>query len=161
MIPYEEFLMETIPYFVDNHKRLTVEKESIKPLGLVQTPQSFYNADLFQFNLFSESDIPNEQDFFSREVNVYHNVYGAAIYTGSNTVISRQAIEDAGGFPTNTITEDFQLGAQINMAGYQNISTSEPMASGLTPTDIPSILKQRIRWDYLRFFSLNLIISDF
>lgn len=32
------------------------------------------------------------------------------------------------------------------MTGYQNISTLEPMASGLTPTDIPSILKQRVRW---------------
>lgn len=32
------------------------------------------------------------------------------------------------------------------MTGYQNISTLEPMASGLTPTDMPSILKQRVRW---------------
>lgn len=146
MIPYADFLMETVPYFIDNQNRIQKNNENIKPLGLVQTPQSFYNADLFQFNLFSEGDIPNEQDFFSREVNVYNSAHGAAIYTGSNTVISRQAIVDAGGFPTNTITEDFQLGAQINMAGYQNISTLEPMASGLTPTDIPSILKQRIRW---------------
>lgn len=146
MIPYADFLMETVPYFIDNQNRIQKNNENIKPLGLVQTPQSFYNADLFQFNLFSEGDIPNEQDFFSREVNVYNSAHGAAIYTGSNTVISREAIVDAGGFPTNTITEDFQLGAQINMAGYQNISTLEPMASGLTPTDIPSILKQRIRW---------------
>lgn len=146
MIPYADFLMETVPYFIDNQNRIQKNNENIKPLGLVQTPQSFYNADLFQFNLFSEGDIPNEQDFFSREVNVYNSAHGAAIYTGSNTVISRQAIVDAGGFPTNTITEDFQLGAQINMASYQNISTLEPMASGLTPTDIPSILKQRIRW---------------
>ena len=145
MIPYSDFLTETVPYFVDNAKRRQAG-EDIKPLGLVQTPQSFYNADSFQFNLFSEVVIPNEQDFFSREVNVYHNAHGAAIYTGSNTMIARQAIVDAGGFPTNTITEDFQLGAQINMAGYQNLSTLEPKASGLTPTDIPSILKQRIRW---------------
>jgi cellulose synthase (UDP-forming) len=145
MIPYADFLTATVPFFVDNAKRRR-SGEDIKPLGLVQTPQSFYNADSFQFNLFSEVDIPNEQDFFSREVNVYHNAHGAAIYTGSNTLIDRQAILDAGGFPTNTITEDFQLGAQMNMAGYQNISTLEPKASGLTPTDIPSILKQRIRW---------------
>lgn len=30
------------------------------------------------------------------------------------------------------------------MAGYQNIFTLESMASGLTPTDISSILKQRV-----------------
>lgn len=145
MIPYSNFLMETVPYFIENKKQIKAKKK-VKPLGLVQTPQSFYNADSFQFNLFSEQDIPNEQDFFSREVNVFNNAHGAAIYTGSNTVISRQAIEDAGGFPTDTITEDFELGALINMQGYKNISTLEPLASGLTPTDVSSVLKQRIRW---------------
>lgn len=145
MIPYSDFLLETVPYFIENLIQRR-NNDSIKPLGLVQTPQSFYNADLFQFNLFSESHIPNEQDFFSREVNVYNNAHDAAIYTGSNTVIARSAIEEAGGFPTDTITEDFELGALINMQGYKNISTLEPMASGLTPTDVPSVLKQRIRW---------------
>ncbi|MGK0718596.1 glycosyltransferase family 2 protein [Aerococcus urinaeequi] len=136
----------------------------MKPLGLVQTPQSYYNVDLFQFNLFSEGDIPNEQNFFSREVNLYNSARGAAIHTGSNTVISRQAIVDVEGFPTNTITEDFQLGAQINMAGYQNISTLEPMASGLPPTDIPSILKQRIRWErggVQSIFNIRVVDTDF
>ena len=88
---------------------LSYSNENIKPLSLVQTPQSYYNVDLFQFNLFSEGDIPNEQNFLSREVNVYNSAHGAASYTGSNTVISRQAIVDAGNFPTNTITETFNL----------------------------------------------------
>lgn len=145
MIPYSDFLMETVPYFVENKGQLNAGGK-VKPLGLLQTPQSFYNADLFQFNLFSEGSMTNEQDFFSREVNVLNNAHDAAIYTGSNTVIARQAIVDAGGFPTDTITEDFELGALINSQGYKSISTLEPMASGLTPTDIPSTLKQRVRW---------------
>lgn len=145
MIPYSDFLMDTVPYFVENQKQLG-NGEKVKPLGLVQTPQSFYNADLFQFNLFSETSMTNEQDFFSREVNVLNNAHDAAVYTGSNTVILRQAIDDAGGFPTDTITEDFELGALINGQGYKSISTLEPKASGLTPTDISSTLKQRIRW---------------
>ncbi|MCA9765903.1 MAG: glycosyltransferase [Carnobacterium sp.] len=140
MIPYSGFLMETVPYFIN-----PIE-ENEKPIGLVQTPQSFYNADLFQYNLFAEESIPNEQDFFSREVNVLNNAHDCAIYTGSNTLILRQAIVDAGGFPTDTITEDFELGVIINTCGYKTISTLEPMASGLTPKDIPGVLKQRIRW---------------
>jgi cellulose synthase (UDP-forming) len=145
MIPYSDFLLETVPYFIGNAKERE-EDERIKPLGFVQTPQSFYNEDVFQYNLFSGNSIPNEQDFFSREVNILYNAQDAAIYTGSNTVLSRQAIVDAGGFPTDTITEDFELGALINSKGYKSISTLEPMASGLTPTDIPSVLKQRVRW---------------
>lgn len=139
MIPYSDFLLETVPYFVK-------QEENEKPLGFVQTPQSFYNPDLFQFNFFSEENLPNEQDFFSREVNILNNAHDAAMYTGSNTVLLRKAIYDAGGFPTNTITEDFELGARINAKGYRSISTTEPMASGLTPMDIPSMFKQRIRW---------------
>lgn len=54
MIPRREFLVKTVPYFFIPEKKM----------GLIQTPQSFYNQDLFQFNLFSEKDIPNEQDFF-------------------------------------------------------------------------------------------------
>lgn len=113
---------------------------------MIQTPQSFYNADIFQFNLFSESTLPNEQDFFSKEINVCNNSHGAAVYTGSNTLIFRKAIEDVGGFPTDTITEDFELGVRMNAAGYVNYSTKSPMASGLTPTDLKSVIKQRARW---------------
>lgn len=138
MIPYSNFLLETVPYFI--------QQEDKKKLGFVQTPQSFYNPDLFQFNFFSEKSIPNEQDFFSREINVLNNAHEAAVYTGSNTVLLREAIDKVGGFPTDTITEDFELGALINAQGYSSISTLEPMASGLTPMDIPSMFKQRIRW---------------
>ncbi|KRK79197.1 glycosyltransferase family 2 protein [Companilactobacillus nodensis] len=148
MIPYSEFLLETVPYFVQNEKEGQQEDppKDWQPIGLVQTPQSFYNADIFQYNLFSENSIPNEQDYFSREVNVLNNAHGAAIYTGSNTVLSRAAIEAAGGFPTDTITEDFELSMRINAQGFKNISTIEPMASGLTPVDFKSVMKQRIRW---------------
>ena len=145
MIPYSNFLLETVPFFVENQNTRN-QDEKTKPLGLVQTPQSFYNADLFQFNLFVEQNVANEQDFFSREINILNNAHGAAIYTGSNTVLSREAIMQAGGFPTDTITEDFELGARMNIAGYQNLSTLSPMASGLTPVDIPSMIKQRVRW---------------
>ncbi|EOT49295.1 hypothetical protein OMY_00223 [Enterococcus sulfureus ATCC 49903] len=145
MIPYTEFLMETVPYFIENVQQ-RLEDEQVKPLGFVQTPQSFYNPDVFQYNLFSEDNIPNEQDFFSKEINVFNNAHDTAIYTGSNTVLSREAIAAAGGFPTDTITEDFELGALINSEGYKSISTLEPMASGLTPYDIPSVINQRIRW---------------
>lgn len=147
MIPYREFLLETVPYFVEQVEAYENGDDYDKSkVGLIQTPQSFYNADIFQFNLFSESTLPNEQDFFSKEINVCNNSHGAAVYTGSNTVIFRKAIEDVGGFPTDTITEDFELGVRMNAAGYVNYSTKSPMASGLTPTDLKSVIKQRARW---------------
>ena len=155
MIARKEFLLETVPYFFlprvvheGDTWRLRGQEE-IDPnykIGFIQTPQSFYNPDLFQFNLYAEQNIPNEQDFFSREINVMRNSTNAVAYTGSNTVISRQALEEIGGFPTDTITEDFETGIKIQSKGYTTYSTLRPLASGLAPTSIRSMVTQRVRW---------------
>ena len=155
MIPRRTFLMKTVPYFLlptfikeDGiwRKRTTEEIDENYKIGLIQTPQSFYNPDLFQFNLYSEDSIPNEQDFFSREVNIMRNSSNAIAYTGSNTVISRQAMIDIGGFPLHTITEDFETSIRIQKEHYITYATSQVQAAGLTTTDFKSMIKQRKRW---------------
>jgi len=156
MIARRSFLMDTVPYFSlprvhreQDGTWVRRKPDQIDPdykIGFIQTPQSFYNPDLFQFNLYSEHTIPNEQDFFSREINVMRNSSNAVAYTGSNTVISRQALLEIGGFPTDTITEDFETGIKIQSKGYTAYSTLEPLASGLSPTSIKSMVTQRVRW---------------
>lgn len=155
MIPRSNFLMETVPYFSlpvmifeDGVWRKRTEEE-IDPdykIGFVQTPQSFYNPDLFQFNFFAEANIPNEQDYFFREVNVGRSRSNSAIYAGSNTVISRKALEEVGGIRTKTITEDFATGIDIQAAGYTCFAIDKVLASGLAPDDFPNLIKQRQRW---------------
>lgn len=147
MIPRHEFLLDTVAYFVDQEikNRELEEKERIK-IGFIQTPQSFYNPDLFQFNLFSESRIPNEQDYFYKDVQVARNKSNCVIYGGSNTVISREALNDVGGFFTKSITEDFATGIKIQQKGYICYAINKVLASGLSPTDLKSLINQRIRW---------------
>lgn len=151
MIPFSTFLEVTVPYFIKSESG-SVNSENYKsstqnlPLGFIQTPQSFYNADIFQFNLFSEKLIPNEQDFFSRDINLLNNSTNSAIFTGSNALFLRQAVVDAGYFPVDTLTEDFELGARINMAGYRSYATATPQASGVTPTTMKEVIQQRQRW---------------
>lgn len=136
MIPLHDFLMATVPYFF-----LPNEK-----IGFIQTPQSFYNADLFQYNLYSEGRLPNEQDYFFRDINVGRNHTNTPIYAGSNTVISREALEDAGGFYTGVITEDFATGIMIQNEGYACYAIDEIHAIGLAPSDLKGLIKQRERW---------------
>lgn len=147
MIPQHEFLVDTVAYFVDQEikNRELEEKDRIK-IGFIQTPQSFYNPDLFQFNLFSESRIPNEQDYFYKDVQVARNKSNCVIYGGSNTVISREALNDVGGFFTKSITEDFATGIKIQQKGYICYAINKVLASGLSPTDLKSLINQRIRW---------------
>lgn len=156
MIGRHTFLTETVPYFYLPFLQRTKDggwaprpRDQVDPdfrIGLVQTPQSFYNPDLFQFNLYAENYIPNEQDYFSREVNQMRNSGNAIAYTGSNTLISRQALEDIGGFPTDTITEDFETGLKIQAAGYTCYATDKVQAAGLSTTSIKSMITQRVRW---------------
>src|SRR5699024_756012 len=145
MIPYQTFLLHSVPYFIKN-KNDRIEDDQVKTLGFLQTPQSFYNADIFQYNLFSEKTATNEQDFFSRDINILNGSNGVAIFTGSGALFMREAVNEAGGFPEKTLTEDFELGVRINMAGYTSISTLEPESSGMTPMDVRSVIKQRVRW---------------
>ncbi|MDC7290150.1 glycosyltransferase [Blautia schinkii] len=167
MIPTHDFLMETVPYiFLPQVKKLedgtwikrTEEEIDEKyKIGYIQTPQSFYNPDLFQFNFYSEGRIPNEQDFFFREINVGRNGANAALYAGSNTLISREALNEVGGIATGTITEDFETGIRIQAEGYTCYALDIPLAHGLAPTDIDSLIKQRIRWGRGCVYSLRRI----
>ena len=147
MIPMHDFLMATVPYFLKKEQaRKDGSDEEYEKIGFVQTPQSFYNLDLFQFNLYSENRIPNEQDYFYRDIQLSRNKTNSVIYGGSNTVILREALEEVGGFYTRSITEDFATGILIQSKGYICYAIPEVHASGLSPTDLKSLVKQRERW---------------
>ena len=135
MIPMHDFLTACVPYFCAEEK-----------VGFVQTPQSFYNPDLFQYNLFSEGRIPNEQDYFYRDIQVSRNKSNSVIYGGSNTMISRDALVKIGGFYTKVITEDFATGMMIQSKGYRCYAIDQVHASGLSPADLKSLINQRKRW---------------
>lgn len=156
MIPSSEFLMRTVPYFFlpkmekqeDDEWRL-LDEDEIDPdykIGFIQSPQSFYNPDLFQYNLYSEQNIPNEQDFFFVEANVAKNYDNISIYAGSNTVLSREALEAVGGFAVESITEDFLTGLMILESGYRNFAIPDQLAHGLSPDSVSALLSQRERW---------------
>lgn len=147
MIPQSEFLLKTIPYFVDAQMKNQNKKEENKiKLGFVQTPQTFYNPDLFQFNLFSERIIPNEQDYFYKDIQRSRTRTNSVIYGGTNTVLAREALEKIGGFYTEAITEDFATGILIQKAGYVSLGVDDGLASGMSVTDLPGLIQQRIRW---------------
>lgn len=152
MIPLHDFLMEMIPYFfLPYYEEIEGEWKQKKisdkeHIGFIQAPQSFYNADLFQYYLYAESKVPNEQDYFYRDVQLARNQTNSAIYGGSNTVISREALLEVGGFFTGVITEDFATGISIQAKGYRCYAISKILAIGLAPTDLKSLIKQRERW---------------
>ena len=135
MIVHPDFLMKTVPFFIEDSK-----------MGFVQTPHRFYNVDTFQYNMFAEERIPNEQDLFHTLIQNGRAQHNAVIYAGSNTVISRAALVETGGFETGTITEDIATGMKLQAKGFHSTFVNETLAMGLAPFNISDVITQRIRW---------------
>lgn len=147
MIPKSDFLLKTIPYFIDARQRAASDpKKAHIRLGFIQTPQCFYDPDVFQHALYCENNVPNEQNFFYQRIEPARTSTNSVIYGGSNTIISREAIEKIGGFYTDSITEDFATGLLIEAAGYVSLGLPEPLASGRTPHTFREHIQQRTRW---------------
>ncbi len=147
MIVQRNFLMQTIPYFIDSERRNAgLPKDEQIKLGLLQTPQCFHDPDVFQHGLYAEDCIPNEQDYFYRTIEAAKTSSNSVIYGGSNTVLAREALEAAGGFYTGSITEDFATGLLIESAGYVSLGLPRPLASGSTPHTFAEHIQQRTRW---------------
>ncbi len=135
MMPKENFLLRTVPYFVADEK-----------VGFVQTPQHFYKKDIFQRSLPRRYVPQNEQDYFYQVIQKTKNSSNSVILAGSNTLLRRSAVETIGGFVTGTLTEDFSTGIELEKKGFVGISIDEVLADGLPPMDFGSLIKQRRRW---------------
>jgi len=134
MIPKKSIALDMIYYFEDSKT------------GFVQSPQVFYNNDVYQNNLKVGKFVPNEQDFFMRNTQEKRAAYNAVLHVGSNAVFRREAIEAIGGIPTASITEDMATGMLIQAKGYKSFFVNKPLALGLSVENISDQIKQRDRW---------------
>ena len=134
MIPKKSIAMDMIYYFEDSKTEF------------VQSPQVFYNNDVYQNNLNVGNFVPNEQDFFMRNTQEKRAAYNAVLHVGSNAVFRREAIEAIGGIPTASITEDMATGMLIQAKGYKSYFVNKPLALGLSVENISDQIKQRDRW---------------
>lgn len=135
MIPRENLLEASVGLFMAD-----------PALGLAQAPQAFHNEDPFQYNLFSGGRLPNEQDFFMREIQGGYERFNATMYVGSNAVFRRSAIESIGGFVTGGLTEDFATGVLFQAKHIRIAFIGEIIAAGLAAEDVADLMKQRDRW---------------
>jgi peptidoglycan-N-acetylglucosamine deacetylase len=70
------------------------------------------------------------------------------VVPGAIGAFRKQAIEDAGGFTTDTLAEDCDLTIRILKEGY--VITDEPKAIAMTeaPETVKQFMKQRFRWSF-------------
>lgn len=133
-IPQTSFLTRTVGFFQNSR------------IGLVQTPQSFYNPDPIAYNLDLAEQIPPEDEIFYRHVQPMRDGVGSVVCVGTSFVVRRQALDAIGGFVTESLSEDYFTGIRIAAAGYQLIYLNEKLSQGLAPESLAAYAKQRLRW---------------
>ena len=132
MLPKPEFLQRTVGYFAD------------RQVAFVQTPQVYYNQDMYQYNL--HKPLPNEQDFFMREIQEARAAHNAVLHVGTNALFRKEYVLKIGGYPDWSITEDMAVGMMLQAAGYRSVFVNEELVYGLSATTFSELVKQRDRW---------------
>ncbi|MDD3593361.1 MAG: glycosyltransferase [Candidatus Gastranaerophilales bacterium] len=132
--PVSTFLRETVYYFAD---------ESV---ALVQTPQYFLNLDAVQKNLNMPNFLSNEQDIFYNVMQPGLSKFDAVFCGGTNIIIRRKTLEDIGGFPSGSVTEDSLLGLIFHAKKLKVIYYNKPLAVGIAAGSFNEYMQQRNRW---------------
>jgi len=143
-----EFVLLLDADFVANRRILTRTLPLFTPadVGIVQTPQHFFNADPLQTNLLMARDWPDEQRFFFNVLMPCKDAWGAAFCCGTSAVFRVQALVEAGGMATETVTEDMLTTFRLQEYGWRTVFLNEPLSLGLAPEGLSEYVSQRARW---------------
>ena len=133
-VPTKNFLQRTVGFFQDPN------------MALVQTPQSFYNADPIAHNLGLEDILTPEEEVFYRQIQPIKDGAGSVVCSGTAFIVRRAPLEEAGGFVTESLSEDYFTGISISAQGYHLAYLDEKLSAGLAAENIGAHITQRIRW---------------
>ncbi|MCB0911789.1 MAG: glycosyltransferase [Propionibacteriaceae bacterium] len=128
-VPKPEFLVETVPFFVD------------PAVAFVQTPQSYGNL-----RNFVSRGAGYMQTVFYRFVQPGRNHFNAAFCVGTNVVFRRAAIDDVGGIYTDSKSEDVWTSLMLHERGWRSVYIPDVLAVGDAPETIEDYTKQQLRW---------------
>ena len=126
-----EFLEATLGHFDDDER-----------LAFVQTPQYYANGN--------QHGVPGaawaQQTLFFGAIARGKDGLDATFCCGTNVVFRRASLDEVGGFPTHSITEDFELSIDLHERGWRSAYLPKVLASGLGPEDMASYVTQQLRW---------------
>jgi exo-beta-1,3-glucanase (GH17 family)/cellulose synthase/poly-beta-1,6-N-acetylglucosamine synthase-like glycosyltransferase len=131
-VVHPDWLRDLVPLFSD------------PTVGLVQAPQDHRDGD----RSVTHHAMNGEYAGFFDIGMVQRNEVNAIIVHGTMCLIRRAAIEAAGGWSSDTICEDTDLGLTLLELGWQAHYTNKRYGHGLLPDSFEAYKKQRHRWAY-------------
>jgi cellulose synthase (UDP-forming) len=129
-VPSERFLEATLGHLTPSD------------VAFVQTPQYYANAGAGELAAAAWS----QQALFFGAIARGKDGQEAMFCCGTNVIFKRAALEDAGGFPEGSVTEDFELSVRLRERGWRSAYVPEVLAHGLGPEDMASYVGQQHRW---------------
>ena len=129
-VPYPEMLERLLPEFVDPR------------VAYVQSPQYYANHGANRLAGAAWS----QQALFFGPIARGKDAHRSMICCGTNVVFRRQALDDVGGFPQGSLTEDFALSIDLHVRHWESVYVPEPLASGFGPEDLAAYVSQQHRW---------------
>jgi cellulose synthase (UDP-forming) len=116
-------------------------------VAAVQSNQDFYNLDSFQHETdWVRRSAWQQQELFFNVIQPGKDSANAAYYCGSPAMLRRSALEEIGGFPEETITEDMHTSLRLQKRGYRTIYVNRTVARGLAPHTYDAYQGQWRRW---------------
>lgn len=116
-------------------------------MAVVQSPQDFYNVDSFTHVVNEEGKrLWEENRIFYSLIQPGRDHWGASFFCGSCGILRRTALEDIGGFASQTIIEDMETTIELQAKGWKSGYHNETLAYGLAPGAAAAYHVQRLRW---------------
>ncbi|MGQ9598078.1 MAG: cellulose synthase family protein [Anaerolineae bacterium] len=131
-VPPNDFLKRTIPYLIAQPR-----------LAFVQTRWGYLNTD---YSALTHAQTIALDGHFVVE-HLARNRNGLLInFNGTAGVWRRTAIETAGGWQSDTLTEDVDLSFRAQLAGWQALYLPEVVAPAELPPQMAAFKQQQARW---------------
>lgn len=130
--PEPDFLLDTIPHFIDNPR-----------LGMIQTRWGHLNAS--ESSLTAAQSIALDKHFVM-EQSVRHRANMFPKFNGSAGVWRRECVDDAGGWQADTVCEDLCLSTRATLKGWDFLYLGDVVAPAELPAGIRAYKNQQARW---------------
>jgi cellulose synthase/poly-beta-1,6-N-acetylglucosamine synthase-like glycosyltransferase len=130
-VPPPDFLTRTVHFFAD------------PTVGMVQTRWSYLNRD---YNLLTEIEAMLLDGHFILEHGARSRAGYFFNFNGTAGILRRKAIEDAGGWQHDTLTEDSDLSYRAQLAGWRFVYLPGLDCPSELPVEMHGFQIQQSRW---------------
>jgi cellulose synthase/poly-beta-1,6-N-acetylglucosamine synthase-like glycosyltransferase/exo-beta-1,3-glucanase (GH17 family) len=113
-------------------------------VALVQAPQDHRDGDRSRLKAIMNSEYAG---FFDIGM-IQRNEDDAIVLHGTMCLVRRSALVAVGGWSSDTIVEDTELGLRLYEAGYHALYTNRRYGHGVLPDTFQAYKTQRERWAY-------------